>query len=277
VGGLKRPPILAAAGGLGAAAAAWALFVEPRRLVVRRPELRVAPWSPALDGLRVAVVSDLHAGGPHVDADRVAGIADRLAREEPDLALLLGDFADPEVAGGDRERPRAVAEALRPLRPPLGTYAVLGNHDWRAEGAAVPEVLAAAGIEVLENRAVPVGRGLWLAGVGDPWGSTAAIEPTVREVPEGAPVLLLSHNPDTFPGVPPRVALTLSGHTHGGQVNLPGLRDRVIPSRFGDRFDHGVIEEDGRLLLVTAGVGESSWPLRLFRPPEVVLLTLSSA
>jgi uncharacterized protein len=275
VGGLRLPA--AAAGALGAAAAAWALVIEPRRLVVRRPELRVSPWSPALDGLRVAVISDLHAGGPHVDAARVGRIAGRLAREEPDLALLLGDFVDPEVTGGDRERPRAVADALGTLRPPLGAYAVLGNHDWRSEGAAVPEALAAAGIEVLENRAVPVGRGLWLAGVGDPWGSTAAVEPTLDEVPEEAPLLLLSHNPDPFPRVPPRAALTLSGHTHGGQVNLPGVRGKVIPSRFGDRFGHGVIEEDGRTLLVTGGVCESSWPLRLFRPPEVLVLTLRSA
>ncbi|MGG7381841.1 hypothetical protein ACQ7B2_24865, partial [Escherichia coli] len=88
VGGLKRLPVLAAAGAVAAAAAGWALLVEPRRLVVRRPELHVSPWSQDLDGLRVAILSDLHAGGPHVDATRVADVAERLAREQPDLALL---------------------------------------------------------------------------------------------------------------------------------------------------------------------------------------------
>ena len=242
--------------------------------MVRRPEIEVSPWSPTLDGLRVAVLSDLHTGGPHVDVERVAGIARQLAAGQPDLALLLGDFVDPHVAGAGHVTPRAVVEALGALRPPLGTFAVLGNHDWYAEGSAMPEALAAGGIEVLENRAVRAGGELWVAGVGDVWGSTPAVEPTLARVPEGAPVLLLSHNPDPFPRVPPRVALTLSGHTHGGQINLPGLRGAVIPSRFGSRYDHGLIVEDDRRLLVTGGVGESSWPLRLFRPPEVMLLTL---
>jgi predicted MPP superfamily phosphohydrolase len=273
LGGLSRRRALAAAGGL-AATVAYARWIEPRRLVVRRPEIEVSPWPPALDGLRVAVLSDLHTGGPHVDVERVAGIARRLAAEQPDLALLLGDFVDFDVAGGDHVRPRAVVEALGALRPPLGTYAVLGNHDWHSAGSAMPEALAAAGIEVLENRAVPAGDELWLAGVGDVFRSTPAVEPTLAKVPDGAPVLLLSHNPDPFPRVPPWVALTLSGHTHGGQVNLPGLRGALIPSRFGARYDHGLIEEGGRRLLVTGGVGESSWPLRLFRPPEVVVATL---
>ncbi len=252
----------------------------PSRLAVRRRELAPPGWPPALDGLRVALVSDLHAGGPHVDAARVAQVAARAAAERPDLALLLGDFVDPKVMGAEPERPADVAAALAALASPLGRFAVLGNHDWAAaDGNAVRRALAAHGTTVLENDAVEArwnGEALWIAGVADVATRRPDLDATLAPVPDGAPVLLLTHHPDLFPKVPRRVALTVAGHTHGGQVNLPVVRRRVIPSRHGDRYAAGPVEEDGRLLYVTSGVGESGWPVRLLRPPEVVILTLRS-
>jgi uncharacterized protein len=93
-------------------------------------------------------------------------------------------------------------------------------------------------------------------------------------VPDGAPVLLLSHDPDVFPHVPDRVSLTLSGHTHGGQINLPLLRRAAVPSRHGVRYLAGHVVEYGRHLFVSSGLGTAGLPLRLRRPPEIVLLTL---
>ena len=93
-------------------------------------------------------------------------------------------------------------------------------------------------------------------------------------VPDDAPSLLLSHDPDAFPGVPERVALTLAGHTHGGQVSIPLLRRPFVPSRYGERYVYGHIVEDGRHLYVSSGVGTSGFPVRFLRPPEVVSLTL---
>jgi predicted MPP superfamily phosphohydrolase len=90
-------------------------------------------------------------------------------------------------------------------------------------------------------------------------------------------VLLLSHDPDVFPRVPARVALTLAGHTHGGQVAVPLLRRPTLPSRFGERYARGHIVEGGRHLLVTSGVGTSGLPVRLFAPPEVLVVTLRAA
>ncbi|MDQ3741960.1 MAG: metallophosphoesterase, partial [Actinomycetota bacterium] len=159
----------------------------------------------------------------------------------------------------------------------LGRVAVLGNHDWRSGGERVRSALRDAGITVLENEArqlrsarVP----LWVAGLADATERVPDVPTALAPVPEDAALIVLSHDPDLFPRVPARAALTVSGHTHGGQVDIPIARRSVIPSRFGDRYAAGHVEEDGRHLFVTRGVGTSSWPIRFRSPPEVVVLTL---
>jgi hypothetical protein len=271
---------LAAAAAASAAVAAWALLVEPRRLVVRRIRIASPGWPAARGPMRVAVLSDLHQGGPHVEVERVARIVARANRERPDLVLLLGDFVDHEIAGGAPPEPEALARALGELRAPLGRVAVLGNHDWGYDGRRVARALGAAGIDVLENDALaldtPDGR-LWLAGVGDLSTREADVESALAHVPETEPVVLLTHHPDVFPRVPARVALTVAGHTHGGQIALPVVRRRVVPSRHGERYAHGHVVEDGRHLFVTHGIGESAWPVRLAAPPEIALIELGAA
>jgi len=262
---------------LGALAlAAWAVAIEPRRLVVRRRALRPARWPRELDGLRLVLVADLHAGAPGVDVERVARAAQA---EGGDLVALLGDFVDPEVRGGEAVAPEAVAAPLGALRAPLGVVAVLGNHDWDAGGLRVAGALRDAGITVLENDAVPVPAAapLWVAGVADLRYRRPDVGAALRRVPDEAAVLLLSHDPDVFPAVPERVALTVSGHLHGGQVNLPLLRRPFVPSHYGERYLAGEVREDGRTLYVSSGVGTSGWPLRLGRPPEIVVLELRAA
>ena len=273
-----RPALAAGAlASVGAALAAWALLVEPRRLVVRRVRIASRAWPAARPPLRVALVSDLHAGGPHVDPEAVARLVERVNRAQPDLVLLLGDFVDHEVAAGDDVAPEAVAAILGRLRAPLGSVAVLGNHDWRYGGERVAAALEAAGMRVLENEAVALDGSLWVAGVGDARLRTAAVERALSEVPDGDPVILLTHNPDVFPEVPDRVALTVAGHLHGGQVGIPLVRKPVLPSVHGERFARGHVEERGRHMYVTQGVGEAGLPLRFLAPPEVVVVELASA
>lgn len=264
----------AAAAAAAAAVAAWAVLVEPRLLRVRERELRLPRWPVALDGLRVALVGDLHAGGPQAGLAAVARVARRASARRPDLVVVLGDLVDPHVVGGEPVAPEAVAAALAELGAPLGTVAVLGNHDWMTDGPRVAAALRGAGLAVLENEAVPVAPLLWVAGLGDASTRPVDLDAALAAVPEDAGVLLLSHDPDVFPRVPARVALTLAGHTHGGQVDVPVLRRRVIPSRFGERYARGHVVEGGRHLFVTSGIGTSRWPVRLRRPPEVVILRL---
>ena len=255
------------------------MAVEPRRLRVRRIELRLDRWPGAYDGFRLALVSDLHAGTPHVGVGQVERVAELLDRRGPDLVALLGDYVDDDAAFSETVRPEDVARALARIRAPLGRVAVLGNHDWGTSvgGDRIRGALRDAGITVLENEArllrsarVP----LWVAGLADATHRTPDVPAALADVPDDAALIVLSHDPDLFPRVPSRAALTVSGHTHGGQVDIPVVRRGVIPSRFGDRYAAGHVEEDGRHLFVTRGVGTSGWPLRFRSPPEVVLLTL---
>jgi hypothetical protein len=133
---------------------------------------------------------------------------------------------------------------------------------------------------VLENEAVRIereGRGFWLGGVADLWTRRPDVEGTLRQVNTDDPVILFTHNPDIFPNVPARVALTVAGHTHGGQVNLPFLGRPVVPSKFGQRYAFGHVVEGGRHLFVSGGVGTSIIPVRFRVPPEIVILKLEPA
>lgn len=228
--------------------------------------VRPPRWPGGLDGLTVACVADLHAGAPHMDPARGAAIVRRVTALAPDVVALLGDFVDSHVAFGRRVEPEHVAAALAGLTAPR--FAVLGNHDHLFGAARVASALRAVGIPVLVNEVAGLGE-LRVAGLDDARGG----RPDLAMVARGpGPMLVLSHDPDLFPRLAATAALTLSGHTHGGQVNLPFVRARVTPSRFGDRYARGVTEQDGKLLFVTSGVGTSFLPLRLLRPPEIVLL-----
>src|SRR3954469_8800769 len=268
------PPSLAAAGLVaGAGPAGWAAWIEPRRLVVRELELALPHWPARLSGLRAGVLSDLHAGVPHAGLAAIGRAGDELNAREPDVHLLLGDYLDASQKWRRPLAPERVADELARLRSPNGTIAVLGNHDWRNSGDRMWRALEAVGITVLEDRAVNVGD-FWVAGLADLRHRRPDIGEALRDVPQDAPVLMLSHDPDLFPGVPNRVSLTLAGHTHGGQIAIPFLRRPMLPSYYGERYARGHIVEHGRHLLVTTGVGTSGLPVRFLAPPEVYVLTL---
>ena len=239
------------------------------------PEVALAPpgWPSSLDGLRVALVSDVHAGAGHMTPERLEGIVDRVLASSADVHLLLGDFLDSTRLGDGRARALPVAEELARLP---GAVAVLGNHDWRAAGPAMGWALRSCGVRVLENSACELRPGLWAAGVADTRHRFPDSQLALSEVPDDAAVLLLSHDPDFFPNVPARATLTVSGHLHGGQVNVPLLRRAAMPTRYGDRYLAGHVVEHGRHLYVSAGLGTAGLPLRLFRRPEVPVLRLTA-
>ena len=262
---------------LAVAAAVYGGWIEPRRLVVRDWTLALPRWPAALAGLRVGVMTDLHAGVLHAGEGAIARWVARMNAEAPDLVLLAGDFTDAHPLYGRRVAPERIAERLAALEAPLGRVAVLGNHDWRAFGMRMWTALAAAGIPVLENDALaynaPGGR-LHVAGLADVRFRRPDLARALAAVPDGEPVIVLAHDPDLFPFVPARVALTVSGHTHGGQVAIPLARLPFMPSRHGERYARGHIVEHGRHLVVGTGLGTSGIPVRLFAPPELLVLEL---
>src|ERR1051325_5937673 len=257
----------------------WAFFIEPNRLVVRQQTIQIANWPQELNGLRIAVLADIHAGAPFIDDKKLRLIVQRTNELHPDLIVILGDYMTSDGLVRRRMKPEVFAPILKDFSAPLGVYSVLGNHDWWYDGKHVRRDLEQNGIKVLEDEAVQLnvrGTSLWLVGLGDLWTRPQHIEETLNKVPQDAPVIALTHNPDIFPRIPQRVPLLLAGHTHGGQVRLPLIGSVVHSSRLGERYEQGHVFENNHHLFVTTGIGTSIMPVRFGVPPEIVLLTVNS-
>lgn len=278
-------------------------IAEPHWLTTSHFHVAPTHWPNELH-LKIALLADFHVCDPWMNVDRIHAIVDRTNQLKADMVLLLGDYL-PGKKLLRFARPvehRLWAGALGRLKAPLGVHAVLGNHDWndddraqllRAGPTEAGLALQAAGIPVYENDAVRLakdGHPFWLAGLGDQAAFGTPGRPVVRrgsisasgvddlagtlmQITDGAPVIMMAHEPDIFPHVPDRVALTVCGHTHGGQVRLPNYAP-YVPSRYGTRYMQGHIIEEGRHLVVSPGLGCSAVPLRFGVPPEITIVEL---
>lgn len=258
----------------------WAFVIEPSRVTVKETAIVIPRWPQAFDHLRVVLISDLHVGSPHIDLEKLREIVATINQQQPDLILIAGDFVIQDVIGGDFIEPEPIAAELKNLRARYGVYAVLGNHDWWYDGERIMRALNDSGIRVLENDVAQIerdGQSIWIAGLADLWTRPQLITTTLSKI-TGPPanVIALTHNPDIFPKIPTDVPLTLAGHTHGGQVNLPFIGRRVVPSEFGERYAIGHVQENGHQLFVTPGIGTSIIPVRFRVPPEISVLTISA-
>jgi predicted MPP superfamily phosphohydrolase len=285
----------------------YAIGLEPRRLRVQRYSVAPPRWPKHL-ALRIAALADIHACEPWMPADRIRRIVEETNSLGADIIVLLGDYAAGLRFVTGFVGSQDWAAALSELRAPLGVHAILGNHDWwedtRAQRTGVGPVagrvaLERAGIPVYENDVVKIrkdGQAFWLAGLGDQlalvprkrfgrkrWQGVDDLAGTLSKVDDESPVILLAHEPDIFPDVPNRVALTLCGHTHGGQVRLFGYSP-VVPSRYGNRYAYGHVVESGprpsdvsRHLIVSGGLGFSIAPVRFGVPPEIVIVDVGAA
>lgn len=265
---------------IGVLLCAWAFFIEPNRLIVNEATIKLPRWPPAFERLRIVLISDLHVGSPYVDVAKLQQVVETTNAAAPDLVLLAGDFmVTNSVRRGHTVEPEIIASELKNLRARFGVFVVLGNHDWWYDGERVMRAFKEVGLNVLENEVAQIqheGQSLWLAGIADAWTRKPDIAGTLQQVTNDGPVIILTHNPDIFPGVPARVSLTLAGHTHGGQVSLPFVGRPQVPSQFGERYAIGHVVEDNRHLFVTPGVGTSIWPVRFRVPPEISLLIIAA-
>ena len=278
---ITRRRLLAAAGAGLLGGGIYAFGIEPRWLRTWHVEVPVRGLGAGLDGYRIAQMSDFHVGAG-VPPAHVADAVARALAFEPDLVALTGDFVHRGAGGGSAEE---AARLLAPLRARDGVVAVMGNHDadvyasdgFHADRVSLRRVKGAlgdAGIRVLENERISVARGgaaMHVVGLGDLW---TGLFDRFAARPDGAPTVVLSHNPDTAPDLAADGAgLVLSGHTHGGQVSVPflGLLTAAVVPLCAETFRLG-----GTRLYVNRGVG---WlrRVRLFVRPEVTLLTLRPA
>ncbi len=297
-------PLLAAAGllglvagfpfGLAREAGGWAVgvlgvflvviavwgYAGTRRLVVRPLDVSFPELPSGLEGMRIVQLSDLHVG-PHTSRRHLARVVEAVRSAEPDLIFLTGDQVD------DFARDvQLLGRALGGLSAPLGVFAVAGNHDVYAGWASVRRGMERIGWTVLVNESVPVdvnGTRFWVAGTGDPagrggpTGKDTTVVPdvarTLESVPREAFTLALAHNPALWLELAVRgVELTLSGHTHYGQLAIP----RVGWSLASVFLEHamGMYRHNDSVLYINPGTNYWGIPLRIGTPPEVTVVTL---
>ncbi len=273
----------------------YATIIEPWiRLNVTIWKLSPKAWRKG-QKLRIAVVTDIHMGEPFSGLKRLRRIVKRTNALGADVIFLLGDHNASHRFISEHVPLQDTARELKQLTAPMGVYSVLGNHDWWDDAEAqrtgkgpikAQRIFEAEGIAVLENKAIKIGsdeNAFWLLGLGDqmalrnrPLGNSGVddLPGTLAQITDNDPAILLAHEPDIFTEVPDRIALTLSGHTHGGQIRLFGWAP-IVPSRFGNRFVYGHIQEEGRDLVVSGGLGCSILPIRIGSVPEITIVELS--
>lgn len=253
---------------------------ETTQIEVRQRNLPLKDLPPELSGLRIALLADLHRG-PAVSQGFLEEVLERVNSLKPDIILMPGDFVSKS-----RSYYQDLEIALSRLSPTIGSFATLGNHDiWEGREEAMA-ALSSAGVHTLQNRSLflstqrqlseqPNG-GLCLAGVDDLWSGEPDLKLALESVPQNIPVILLSHNPDLAESDEAkdfRVDLQVSGHTHGGQIVLPGIGALATASRYGTKYLSGWNEGPYWPVYTTVGVGTSSIPVRVGASPEIVVFT----
>ena len=263
---------------------AYARHVEPTWLEVNRFDIAVRGLHPSFHGVKVAHLTDFHCGS-HIPWGYLEDAVDRTLAEKPDIIALTGDFID-----RGHHHVRKAAKLFRPLRATLGVFAVLGNHDFAVHTArgsrrypelhnAVTDALGAEGVSVLRNHAVRFDReggGLIVAGVDDMWSGESNPGVALSGQCVETPRVILAHNPQSveeFGNL--RADLTLSGHTHGGQINLPRL-GRILLGKKSRRWAAGLYTHNDGHVYVNKGVG-FGWRFRFGVRPEIAIITLNPA
>lgn len=261
------------------ALAGWGYWVETWPPVVRRATIALDSPALAARPVRLALASDIHVGNHGMTPARLERVVDQIMAERPDVIVLAGDFVNGDTPGDAAARPDLLTAPLSRLHAPLGVVAVIGNHDGDTDPEAVVAVLEQAGITVLRNAAVRMGP-LTFAGF-DAYRRQPhprkAVMPAARQL--GGPIIALEHGPGLARHLPPDVPLMLAGHTHCGQINLPGLSTSrsFVDGRmlYDPAFRCGLIRRNDHSVVVTGGVGSGSFPLRIGTRTDFWMLTLT--
>lgn len=245
----------------------WVFLIEPNLLVTKN----VVVKNEALKGVKIAIAGDFHLA-KH-DENRIKKAVKLLNETNSDLILLVGDYVNgiSEIQTLSFDK---ITSNLSRLKSKNGVYAVIGNHDiWLGQNK-VKSALSKANINILDNENCKIninGKMITLAGTNDFTEDKADLVKTLKNAEK--PIILMTHNPDIFPFVPKDVDITISGHTHGGQIVLPFFGALVVPSGYGNRYASGFVVEDGRTIFITKGIGTSILPIRFNCTPEIVVIT----
>ena len=266
---------LFAAGGLLAKVSQVELNDETNTPVLERVEIPIRNLQPALEGFTIVQVSDIHLQ-PFTKPDLVKRAVEMSNELNPDLVVLTGDYV-----WRDQDAVFELAPILAGLNARHGVYSVLGNHDLWLDVEVTKRAFEEARLPLLINEGLEISAGngsFYLAGMDDGWSGQPDLNQAVEKAPSGVPIVLLLHEPDLVDetSLDPRIALQLSGHTHGGQVLLAG-RPPIFTPDLGKKYSQGLFKVNDTWLYTNRGLGVISVPLRFNCPPEVTLLTLTRA
>ena len=253
----------------------YSVFIEHNFLIVKHEKLYLPNFSPEHNGLKVAVLSDIHYGGQFTGLKKLKKYIDKTNAENPDFIFLLGDLDSREIIKS-KTNPDDITELLKQLKAKYRVISVLGNHDM--EPPIVKPIIEKAGISVFEDEKIIENinnKPLIIYGLKDLWHFNTEPQKVLEKKDKGNSIIILSHNPDLFPDIPDYTSITLSGHLHGGQIYLPFLGGIFTPSIRGQRYNKGYIVENNKHIYVTSGLG-GSVPFRFGLIPEIVVLELYS-
>jgi predicted MPP superfamily phosphohydrolase len=274
---------LAAAGAGAAGVGTYAVEFEPNQPRLLRVEIALARLDAAFDGFTIAQLSDFHYDH-RFSVVPIRKAVEIVNRVRPHLVVLTGDFVTVPFFNEHRKAAAAstaapCAELLGRLNPSIAKFAILGNHDVGSDPALITQALREQGIPVLKNGSLPIEQGnarLWLAGIDDALVGHPDLGRALKHVPGGEPVVLLAHEPDFGDETAQhRVDLQLSGHSHGGQIWIPGLGAPWLPP-LGRKYPRGTYRLGDLIVYTNIGIGTIRAPIRFNCPPEVTLFTLRS-
>ncbi len=252
----------------------WAFVVEPYFITVTEEIKICSPtWDAKLDGLKVGIWGDIHGRGIPLENLRIGNQAKKLNSMKPDIIFLLGDYITRSFFGESMDE-KELSKILSTLKAPYGVYAIMGNHDSYFSRPKIRKMLRAANIDVIENsnRKISTPKGdFYVAAIADPVTSSYSYRAAFKKIPQGAPVIFLTHSHDVIREIPNAASVSFAGHTHGGQVRIPFLGPIATHSIYGRHFSDGLIQYENRLIYVNIGTGMSRYPVRFLCPPTITL------
>ena len=251
----------------------WILFTEINQIKIENLSIEIKDLQPSFQGIRIVHLSDLHSknfGG------REKAILESLKRLNPDFVFITGDIVDWTTQ--DLESCQDFWTEFSKDYPER-VFGVLGNHEHRhPKLKIIKNLLEESGIEILENEVRKIernGDSIYLIGVDDPHESHDDIKKAMEGINTEAPKILLAHSPEIFRKIKGKnIDLVLTGHTHGGQVNIPFITDFFLPLKYDKQYRDGLFKENSTFLYVNRGIGTTFLPIRFNSPPEITLITL---
>ncbi len=252
----------------------YSVFIEPKLIKVNKYNLYLPNYQSEHNGLKVVVMSDFHIGRLGIDEVQLKKIVNKVNKQNADFIFLLGDYDSLGIYYSKKVKAGNVSSVFSDLKAKYGVYSVMGNHDYD-ELLPIAPIIKKADIKVLEDGFISVNvnsKPLNIYGLRDFWHydyNAKLISKTKKSV------IVLTHNPDTFPLLPDNISLALAGHTHGGQIYFPFIGGVFCSSIYEQRYLKGYIVENNKHLYVTSGIGNIG-PMRFGNIPEIAVLTLYS-